>query len=75
MARLLQEARSRGVLREYGAMLLAALGGGLSASTPPAPPLPEPLTEREQGVLERLAAGLTNREIAEQLAISPETVK
>jgi LuxR family maltose regulon positive regulatory protein len=37
--------------------------------------VPEPLTPREQEILELLAAGLTNREIAQQLVISPETVK
>ena len=35
----------------------------------------EPLSDREQVVLERLADGLTNREIAQDLAISPNTVK
>ena len=37
--------------------------------------LPEPLSEREQEVLGLMAAGLTNREIAETLFISVETVK
>jgi NarL family two-component system response regulator LiaR len=33
------------------------------------------LTEREQAVLRQLALGLTNREIAEALTITEETVK
>ena len=37
--------------------------------------MPEPLTQREEEVLELLAAGLTDREIGEQLVISPVTVK
>ncbi len=35
----------------------------------------EPLSDREQAVLERLADGLTNRQIAQALSISPNTVK
>jgi DNA-binding NarL/FixJ family response regulator len=35
----------------------------------------EPLTAREQDVLELLSVGLSNRRIAERLAISEHTVK
>jgi DNA-binding NarL/FixJ family response regulator len=37
--------------------------------------LPEPLTERETGVLRLMAEGLSNREISEVLGISDATVK
>ncbi len=39
------------------------------------PKLPEPLTPREVEILRLLAQGLTNRQIAKQLVISPGTVK
>ncbi len=71
MARLLQEARTRQIMPDYVATLLAACGG--DADQPGA--LPEPLSEREREVLRLLAAGLSNREIAETLAVSAETVK
>lgn len=75
LARLLQAVRSRAVMPAYVDKLLAACGADPTSSTPATPVLPEPLTPREQEILQLLSAGLTNREIAEQLVISPGTVK
>jgi LuxR family maltose regulon positive regulatory protein len=75
MARVLQEAQARDVMPDYVARLLGAFDTDLPASHLPPQPLPEPLTPREQEILELMAAGLTNREMAEALVISPETVK
>jgi LuxR family maltose regulon positive regulatory protein len=75
MARLLQEARSRAVLPDYVETLLAAFDTGALLLSPTGATLPESLTQREQEILEMLAAGLTNPEIAKKLVISPETVK
>ena len=75
MGQLLLEARSRAVMPEYVDKLLAAFGADLEHPAPAQAALPEPLTPREEEVLGLMAAGLTNREIAEQLVVSPETVK
>jgi len=75
LARLLQEARSRNVMPDYVGKLMAVFGADRAISASVEGVLPEPLSLREQEVLQRIAAGLTNREIAEQLVISPETVK
>jgi LuxR family transcriptional regulator, maltose regulon positive regulatory protein len=75
MLRLLQAAKDRHVLPDYTGRLLAAYGGPHVSETDGAMVLVEPLTPREMEVLRRVAAGLTNEEIAESLFISPETVK
>jgi LuxR family maltose regulon positive regulatory protein len=75
MSRLLQEARSRNVMPDYVARLLAACGSDPASAGARGWTLPEPLSAREQEVVKLIAAGLTNREIAEALNISPETVK
>jgi LuxR family maltose regulon positive regulatory protein len=75
MARLLQEAHSRDVLPDYVATVLAGIGSTHPSTASAGRALPEPLTDRELEVLTLLAAGLTNREIADTLAVSPQTVK
>jgi LuxR family transcriptional regulator, maltose regulon positive regulatory protein len=75
MARLLQDARSRAVLPDYVGRLLAAFSVDLAFPASGEMALPEPLSPREQEILELVAAGLANQEIADKLMISPETVK
>jgi LuxR family maltose regulon positive regulatory protein len=75
MARLLQEAHTRDVMPDYVEKLLEACGAELAFPAPARAALAEPLSQREREVLKLMAAGLTNREIAEQLIVSPETVK
>jgi LuxR family maltose regulon positive regulatory protein len=87
MARLLYEilsraeALSRGIAPDYVRQLLAAFPSAEPEQTDslktqaPKSDLIEPLTERELEVLELIAEGLTNQEIATRLYISPNTVK
>ena len=81
LAQLLHEARLRGIAPAYVRRLLAAL----PATVPPKPelaqtPTPEsewvdPLSEREVEVLQLIAEGLTNQQIADRLYLSLNTVK
>jgi LuxR family maltose regulon positive regulatory protein len=75
MAMLLQKAASQGIAPDYVARLLAAFEPVPEPLPSSAQPLIEPLSERELQVLRFVAAGLSNREIAEALYISVNTVK
>jgi DNA-binding NarL/FixJ family response regulator len=75
---LIQPSITRKVLAEFTRLAAAAGNASAQPATPhscPAEMLAEPLTEREMEVLNALAAGLSNREIAARLVITEGTVK
>jgi LuxR family maltose regulon positive regulatory protein len=71
MAGLLRRAVAQDLHTPYALHLLNALG---EAATAPQP-LIEPLSERELEVLRRVAAGYSNKEIAQELVVAVSTVK
>jgi LuxR family maltose regulon positive regulatory protein len=76
MGELLREAAARGIRTGYAGRLLASLDRGPEKPVSAAPsPLVEPLSDRELEVLRLIAAGLSNREIAGKLVITPGTAK
>jgi LuxR family maltose regulon positive regulatory protein len=86
MAQLLRQAAGQGIAPDYVRRLLAAFGAKTKDqrqrteavdSSPVATPssLIEPLSERELEVLGLIAAGHSNREIAEELVVAVSTIK
>jgi LuxR family maltose regulon positive regulatory protein len=80
MAKLLAETADQGIAPHYIRKLLAAFDARepqpvLSQTVVAEQPLVEPLSERELEVLQLVAEGLTNRQIAERLFLALSTVK
>ncbi|HEY1016574.1 MAG TPA: LuxR C-terminal-related transcriptional regulator [Herpetosiphonaceae bacterium] len=75
MAELLRLAVAREIAPAYAADLLHAFGPAAGPAPGAPEPLIEPLSERELEVLELIAAGCSNQEIADKLIITVGTVK
>lgn len=81
LAKLLAALAARGYATGYANRLLAAFPAAAVDPQPPARDMPaeqpmvEPLSDREMEVLRLVAAGLTNRDVAETLFIAVSTVK
>lgn len=69
MERSLVQVPESGFRQDLAQLFGVPLAGGHGET------LPEPISEREQGVLELIAQGLSNQEIADKLHISLHTVK
>ena len=75
MAHLLSEATARGIMPDYVSKLLAAFEVAKKPPVSfPTQALVDPLSRRELEVLALIAAGFRNKEIAEQLFITLNTV-
>ena len=77
MQQLLQQAAAQGICPAYVSKLLDAFPGLRSKSKiqNPKPKVIEVLNERELSILRLMAAGLSNREIADELYLSVNTIK
>jgi LuxR family maltose regulon positive regulatory protein len=81
MAELLRSALARQIMPDYVSELLASFGtaggkdGSLALSGPRVKPAMEPITGRELEVLRLLAAGASNKQIAQELVLVTGTVK
>ena len=76
---LLSETAVRGIMPDYCEQLLAVFEAEgqkvkIESHPPPAQPFTDPLTKRELEILRLINDGLKNKEIAEQLVISFNTV-
>jgi LuxR family maltose regulon positive regulatory protein len=75
MARLLRRTLTRSPASNYIRRLLDALGESVKIEPPIASPLTEPLSQRELEVLRLIADGAPNKEIADELVLTVNTVK
>lgn len=75
LARLLSAAAAQGMAPGYIAKLLATFQGAAPAHAPAASQLAEPLSAREQEILQLIANGLSNGEISARLFLALSTVK
>jgi LuxR family maltose regulon positive regulatory protein len=75
MARLMHRMLTRSTALEYVRRLLASLGESVRSEPTIAGKLNEPLSQRELEVLRLIADGATNKEIADELVLTVNTVK
>ena len=75
MVELLKHAGSRGIESHYVSTILAGIRQESNSPSDDDQPLIDPLSEREMELLQLLAEGFTNQEIADRLIIAVGTVK